>query len=154
MSRAARGAALLGSALVALAGCVIQPGPGEGLVPGRRFTYLSTEPGPLAGYPLEDARVVPDIEVVLETRVYFWVPSRVRPPTLEEAVAEALRRGGGNVLVDAEVDRYGWYFPPFYGREGWRVRGDVLRVEPPEEPAIEPADEASRGPGDVPPAER
>jgi hypothetical protein len=121
-------------ALAVLGGCALGPRPADPIEGVMRFPVLSTEPGPLTGYQLEDARIVRDVEVVVATDVILWVPTRVRPPTLQEAVAQMLHRGRGDVVLNAEVERFGWYVPPFYGREGWRIRGDVARIRVPLSP--------------------
>jgi len=128
------------------AGCAIQPATNDDLSPAWRFSYVSTEIAPTMGYQLEKAHVVHDVEVVVMSRTILWIPTRVTPPTLEEAVSQALREGGGNLLRNAVVERFAWYVPPFYGEEGWRVRGDVLRVERRAE-SESSAPDGSGGPG-------
>lgn len=110
-------------------------------VPQQRGTFaaLSTQPAPVFGYQLEGAPRTRNVEAEIVTRTILWVPSRVEPPTLAEAVDEALRRGNGDVLVDAVVDHWWWYIPLLYGEEGWRVSGDVVRIPPEEPDAMEPA---------------
>jgi hypothetical protein len=83
---------------------------------------------PALGFQVEGAPRTPDIEVVLLSQTFLWVPTRTDPPTLEDAIEEALRRGRGDLLVDVEVDRLFFAFPLLYGQEGWRVRGDVVRT--------------------------
>jgi len=50
------------------------------------------------------------------------------PPTLEGALDDAFRKGGGDVMTDAVVERWGWYIPYVYGQAGWRVTGDVVKT--------------------------
>jgi hypothetical protein len=135
MSRLAAGALVL----ALLGGCALGPREADPIENAMVFPVLSTEPGPLTGYQLEDARIVRDVEVVVANRIILWVPTRTTPPTLQEAVAQMLRRGRGDVVLNARVERFGWYLPPFYGREGWRIRGDVARVRwsPGQQPATE-----------------
>jgi hypothetical protein len=109
-----------------LAGCALGPHASNPTDAANLFTIISTEPASLTGYDLERARITYDVEVTVATHTILWIPTRVPPPTLEEAVAEMLYRGGGDVIVNAEVQRFGWYLPPFYGQEGWRIRGDVV----------------------------
>lgn len=101
------------------------------------FAHLSTEPL-LRTRTLEEVPVARGVEVRVMTHVFLWVPTRPSAATLEEAVEQALRRGDGDMLVNASVRRVAWYVPPFYGREGWVVRGDVVRLREPA-PTPEPA---------------
>ena len=95
------------------------------------FEALSTERVPFLGYQLEGARRVPDVAAEVRTQTIFWIPTNTKPPTLQDAVDAALKRGGGNVLVDVDVEHW-WVFVPFlYGQEGWRVQGDVVRAADP-----------------------
>lgn len=96
-----------------------------------RFAALSSQQVPALGFPVEGARVVPDVGSEVRTHTILWIPTNTDPPTLQDAVDGALRRGGGNLLVDVEVEHW-WVFVPFlYGQEGWRVRGDVVRSHEP-----------------------
>jgi hypothetical protein len=138
MSCGARALALL-LAPLALAACTTS----GATVYTARFPLLSTRTSPLFGYALEGAPRTEDVEVELRAHTILWVPTRTDPPTLEEAVDEVLRRGNGTVLLDAVVDHWWWYVPPFYGQEGWRVRGDVVDARKADEGAAtaEPAPE-------------
>ena len=97
-----------------------------------RFDALSTQQVPSIGYELEGARRTPDVVAEVMTQTILWIPTNTRPPTLQDAVDAVLHRGGGNVILDAEVEHW-WVFVPFlYGQEGWRVRGDVVSARNPE----------------------
>jgi len=113
--------ALLPLLLLAGAGCALQT------VPHGRFAALTTRPAPSLGFQVEGAQRMRDVEAVVLSQHILWIPTRTDPPTLAEAVEEALRRGNGDVLVDVEVDRLFFAVPLLYGQEGWRVRGDVIR---------------------------
>lgn len=92
-----------------------------------RFAALSSVPVPTLGYPKEHARIVPGVAATVRSHMIFWIPTNTRTPTLQDAVDAALKRGGGDLLVDAEVEHW-WLIVPFlYGQEGWTVRGDVVR---------------------------
>jgi hypothetical protein len=97
-----------------------------------RFNALSTQQVPFIGYEFEGARRTPDVVAEVMTQTILWIPTSTASPTLQDAVDAVLKRGGGNVIVDAEVDHW-WVFVPFlYGQEGWRVRGDVIQTRNPE----------------------
>jgi hypothetical protein len=121
--------------VLASAGCALQT------TPHGRFAALTTRTAPALGYQLDAAPRTRDVEAVVLSQHFLWVPTRTDPPTLEEAVEEALHRGNGDLLVDVEVDRLFFAIPLFYAQEGWRVRGDVVRTrrrEPPPDPAAAP----------------
>jgi hypothetical protein len=117
------GARLVLVALLALA-------PGCTTTQTFRFAALSSDPVPTLGYPREGASRVSDVAAEVRSHVILWIPTNTRPPTLQDAVEGALRRGGGNLLVDATVERWWVWVPLLYGQEGWRVRGDVVRTRP------------------------
>jgi len=132
--------AALAAAALAAAGCALQT------VPHGRFAALTTRPTPSLGFRVEGAPRTRDVEAVVLSQHFLWMPTRTDPPTLAEAVDEALRRGNGDLLLDVEVDRLFFAIPLLYAQEGWRVRGDVVRSRP---PAAGPP--APPGPG-APPA--
>lgn len=122
-----------GAAAVAmLAGCAL-PIRSHG-----HFAALSTRSAPVLGFQLDDAQRTRDVEVVVLSQTFLWIPTRTDPPTLEEAVQEVLRRGNGDLVVDAEVDRLFFAIPLLYAQEGWRVRGDVIRSRPRADETPEP----------------
>lgn len=128
--------------LAGAGGCALQT------VPHGRFAALTTRPAPSLGFQVEGAQRVRDVEAVVLSQHFLWVPTRSDPPTLAEAIEEALRRGNGDLLVDVEVDRLFFAIPLLYGQEGWRVRGDVVRSRAldrevgPASPSAAPAEEA------------
>ena len=105
-----------------LAGCATPSEPFATLAAGQRL---------LAGDVPDAATVVHGIEVRKVSHVIFWIPSDGQPPTLEEAIYEAVDHGRGDVLVNASVERVAWYVPLVYGEYGWIVRGDVVRLHNP-----------------------
>lgn len=106
------------AALLAAPGCATQP---------LRFTALSSEAFPALGYAAAESETVPNVSATVRSHTIFWIPTNTRTPTLQDAVDRALERGGGDLLVNAEVEHW-WVFVPFlYGQEGWTVRGDVVR---------------------------
>lgn len=140
--------ALLPLILLACAGCALQT------VPHGRFASLTTRPAPSLGFQVEGAARTRDVEAVVLSEHFLWVPTRTDPPTLAEAVEEALRRGNGDLLLDVEVDRIFFAIPLVYGQEGWRVRGDVVRSRRPERPpavsTTDPADPFATPYGEAP----
>lgn len=132
VARAFTGLAL---GLLVGAGCALET------VPHGRFAALTTRAAPALGYQIDEASRTRDVEAVVLSQHFLWVPTRTDPPTLEEAVERALQRGNGDLMVDVEVDRLFFAVPLIYGQEGWRVRGDVIRSRP----------DAGREPSPAPP---
>jgi hypothetical protein len=131
--------AALATALLLGAGCAMQT------VPHGRFAALTTRPAPSLGFQLDGAPRTRDVEAVVLSQHFLWVPTRTDPPTLAEAVEKALYQGNGDLLVDVEVDRLFFAVPLLYGQEGWRVRGDVVRTQTAVEPEAPPAPPDSSG---------
>ncbi len=61
-----------------------------------------------------------------ERRQIASVPDRHTFPTLDEAIDKALEEGEGDVILNAQVLRWGWHIPLIYGTWGWKVVGDVI----------------------------
>lgn len=139
--------AFAAAALLAATGCAMQT------VPHGRFAALTTRPAPSLGFQIDGATRTRDVEAVVLSQHFLWVPTRTDPPTLAEAVEQALHRGNGDLLVDVEVDRLFFAIPLFYAQEGWRVRGDVVRSRPRRETTTPPAAEEDpfAPPGSTPP---
>lgn len=145
--------AAAGLATLAASGCAIQT------VPHGRFAALSTRVAPVLGFQLDGLPRTRNVEAVVLSQHFLWVPTKTSPPLLEQAVEEALRRGDGDLLLDVEVDRIFFAIPLIYAQEGWRVRGDVVRTRvpeaaPPQVPMNEPVEPPpARGePPEPPPA--
>jgi hypothetical protein len=140
---------LAAAALLAASGCALQT------VPHGRFAALTTRPAPSLGYQVDEAARTRDVEAVVLSQHFLWIPTRTDPPTLAEAVEKALHRGNGDLLVDVEVDRLFFAVPLLYAQEGWRVRGDVVRSQPRAEdepaPPSPAADDPFAAPGSAPP---
>lgn len=129
MRRRLRTLAPCAAALLLAGGCALQS------VPHGRFATLTTRQTPSLGFQVVGAPRTRDVEAVVLSQHFLWMPTRTDPPTLAEAVEEALHRGNGDLLVDVEVDRLFFAIPLLYGQEGWRVRGDVVRSLPPADAA-------------------
>lgn len=98
------------------------------VAPGARISAISTENAPVIGFQVKGAPRVSGVEGESTAQTFLWVPTSTTSPTLQEAVQHALARGNGDLITDAQIDHWWWYVPFFYGTEGWRVRGDVLRT--------------------------
>jgi hypothetical protein len=93
-----------------------------------RFAALSSAPVPTLGYPMEHLARVSNVSATVRSQTILWIPTNTRTPTLQDAVDSALERGGGDLLLDAEVQHWWVFVPLLYGQEGWTVRGDVVRA--------------------------
>ena len=61
-----------------------------------------------------------------ERHIIATVADRNSLPTLDEAIDRALEEGEGDVILNAQVLRWGWHIPLIYGTWGWKVVGDVI----------------------------
>jgi hypothetical protein len=104
---------LISALVITLSGCVQRMGD---------FTVISTRNyDPSAKYELSERRVTGEdmrsIIVVIPTGI----------PNMEDAIEDALNKGGGDYMTDAALHNRSWYIPYIYGRMGFRITGDVWR---------------------------
>ena len=57
--------------------------------------------------------------------VFLFIPFGA--PTLKEALNDALKKGGGDLMVNASVYVTGWWF--LIGRQGISIKGDVVNTK-------------------------
>ncbi len=60
--------------------------------------------------------------------IIIFFPFGKLNPTVEGALDAALSQHGGDLMTDVTLEYFSWYIPLIYGREGWRVKGDVVRT--------------------------
>jgi len=65
-----------------------------------------------------------------DVRTIFLIFPLGSQPTPGIAVDDALTQARGDVMTDAELEYFWWYFPLLYGEHGWRITGDVVRTRP------------------------
>jgi hypothetical protein len=108
----------------------LEPGAGAA-AGGRPFHALATGYVPLLGYASDETPRVHDVEADAVGRHLLWISTRGTPPRLAEAIDAALRRGDGDLLIDASVERRWWGIPFLYLEERWHVEGDAVRAPQP-----------------------
>lgn len=101
-----------------LSGCVVHHGD---------FTVLSNKLVRLSDFNVSKADRQKGVEGTDQLHIIILFPTKGNT-TLEEAVDDALAKGGGDVMTDATVRRWFWYIPYIYGQEGWSVTGDVIKT--------------------------
>lgn len=116
MMRLIRPLVIIGLAIV-MAGCVVRQGD---------FTVLSDKLVDTKHFDLSKAKKVGHAKGEDKARIIVLFPTG--QPSLEDAIDDALEKGGGDVLTDAVVHSYSWYIPYIYGESGWRVEGDVVKT--------------------------
>ncbi|NDY43416.1 hypothetical protein G3N55_11260 [Dissulfurirhabdus thermomarina] len=105
------------SAAVLLCACSVRQGD---------FTVLSNRLVNTKDFALNDGRRQKTVGRDVQRTILF-IPIG-GPPTLEEAIDDALDRSGGDVLTDAVVHR-NWFCIPFlYAQSEWRVEGTAVRT--------------------------
>jgi hypothetical protein len=91
------------------------------------FTILSSKLVRLSDFDLSGAERVKNVEGRDVSHIIILFPTKANP-SLEDALNDALEKGGGDVMTDATVHSWSWYIPYIYGQAGWKVRGDVVRT--------------------------
>jgi hypothetical protein len=100
-------------------GCAVEHG---------RIAFITTdEKADVSQYDIAMIRGKTDVEGE-DVQPIVFVITTDGPPRLDEAVKNALNKGGGNLLVNAVCETSGWYIPLIYGKNTWRVRGIVVTV--------------------------
>jgi len=101
-----------------LTGCVVNHGD---------FNVLSNKTIRLSEFELEKADRAKGVVGKDVTHIIIFIPTG-SDPRFEEAMDDALEKGGGDVMTDAVVKSWGWYIPYVYGQFGWSVKGDVVKT--------------------------
>lgn len=91
------------------------------------FTLASSKIFRISEFDIEKADRVKGIEGqdVMHMIIFFPIGG---PPTIEDAMNDAMEKGGGDVMTDLEIVQWGWYIPYIYGQFGWSVKGDVVKT--------------------------
>ncbi|MCA8954849.1 MAG: hypothetical protein KDC87_02180 [Planctomycetes bacterium] len=101
-----------------LSGCVLNHGD---------FTVISNKLMRLSEFELSKADRKKGVVGQDIAHIILFIPTKGQI-TIEEAVDDALNKGGGDVLTDAKVKSWFWYIPYIYGQAGWSVTGDVVKT--------------------------
>ena len=88
------------------------------------LSVASTKIAKLDGVNLNQAPTQRRVTGEAKSFVILFIPLGI--PHLEDAVDDALRKGGGDVMTDVTVRRKGWWF--LVGEAGWEVTGDVVKT--------------------------
>lgn len=51
-------------------------------------------------------------------------------PQIDKAVSNAVASVGGDYMENAKVSNWFWFIPYVYGRQGFKVVGDVYKLQP------------------------
>jgi hypothetical protein len=108
---------ILSFSILAVTGCSVRHGD---------FTVLSNRLVDTHNFDLN----VPDKQKVTGediTHIIVFIPTG-GPPTLEGALDDAFDKTGGDVLTDAVINTWCFYFPYVYGQSGWKVEGTSLKT--------------------------
>ncbi len=88
------------------------------------FSVVSTKNVELSRIDVKKAAVVHDVTGVSREYIIFFFPTGT--PTIQQAVDQALRSGGGDIMTSAKVDAGGWYIPLLFGINYVKATGDVI----------------------------
>lgn len=75
----------------------------------------------------DDVESIPIVEGVDMMNVVIFVPIN-DPPTVENALKNALESTDGDVLIDVTVEKEWFWIPFIYGWNGYRIRGRPVAV--------------------------
>jgi hypothetical protein len=111
--------ALMAFAIPALfTGCLIRHGD---------FTVISNKLIRTTDFELSKAAVTKGVKGEDVTTYILGIPMGRVAPTLEEAIDDGLRKGGGDVMTDAVVEFWMWD-AILVAQRGWSVEGDVVKT--------------------------
>lgn len=99
-------------------GCVVHQGD---------FTVASSKLIRLNEFELDKAGRTKGVEGKDTQNIIFLFPTG-GPPSVKEAMDQALNTGGGDVMTDVRIDSWFFYIPYIYGQAGWSVKGDVIKT--------------------------
>jgi hypothetical protein len=91
------------------------------------FTVLSNKLIRVSEFELDKADRTKNVVGEEVIHIISFIPTGGRP-SLEGAMDDAFRKGGGDVMTDAVVSWWSFYIPYIYGQQGWRVKGDVVKT--------------------------
>lgn len=75
---------------------------------------------------VEKASVTPDVSAATATPIVLFIP--IGHPNLEKTIQEVLRKGGGNVLIDATVtEETDWFV--LFGFRRLNISGTVVNTQ-------------------------
>jgi hypothetical protein len=113
-----RGVTILSAVVLMGSGCTVHHG---------NFTVASTKLVRLDEFDLDKADRVKGVQGEDVTHLIVFIPTG-GPPTLKTAMDRALEKGNGDVMTDVTIDFESFYIPYIYGRNGWYVKGDVVKT--------------------------
>jgi hypothetical protein len=88
------------------------------------FTVVSTKNVELSRIDVKKAAVVHNVTGQSRKFIIVLFPTGV--PTIQDAVDDALKRGGGDVMTSTKVEQGGWYIPFIFGVNYIKATGDVI----------------------------
>ena len=107
---------VLAALVIVLSGCSIRHGD---------FSVASNKIVRLSDFEVDKADRVKGVEGKDFKHIIFYIPTGI--PTIDAAIDDALEKGNGDLLTDAVIEQYWWWFL-VYGQVGWTVKGDVVKT--------------------------
>ena len=76
----------------------------------------------------KNSEVIRDVEGKDISHLIIFIPTKMNP-NIFAALTDALSQHGGDAMINVSVESTFWWIPYIYGKIGWTVKGDVLRVK-------------------------
>ena len=89
------------------------------------YTVISNRLVRTSDFELSKAERRKNVEGRDVAHMILFIPTKIQV-TLEEAIENALDEGQGDVMTDAKIWYWEWWF--IYGQSGWKVVGDVIKT--------------------------
>lgn len=89
------------------------------------LTVISPHNVSLKHTDIDNLPQVKQVEGVDKVPIVLFFP--IGQPNLEEAIADALQKGGGDLMTDVTVYQEAWW-AVLFGQQGLRVKGTVVKT--------------------------
>ena len=94
-------------------------------IPMGHLSFVSTKDVDMGAYYVKIAERAEGRAI---TNIIIFVPTKLTPNTIEEAVNDALWYTGGDFMTNCKIEQKVWYIPYIYGEDILSIEGDVWKI--------------------------